>query len=83
MLAGGVAGAVAAIGGVFVYAASTYTGISRAVESTPRLERRVGAMDRRLRLLEWYVPAIGKRLGVPSPPPAILADSSGSEEDRP
>lgn len=81
MWAGGVAAALGSIGTVFIYAATTYTGVRRAVTATPRLERRVSAMDRRLRLLEWYVPAIGKRLGVPAPPAALLADAIETDEE--
>ncbi len=76
MLAGGVASALVAIGGLFVYAASTYTGINRAVKSTPRLERRVDRLDL---IITWYLPAIAKKLQIPAPPPALLAEATDEE----
>lgn len=52
-----------------------------ATEKVPKLERRVDRVDRRLQIMEWYLPAIGAKLGVP-PPPRLRDRHDRDREDN-
>lgn len=55
--------------GALAAAATAYVRVKDTVDLAPKTARAVRKLDKRVDMLEWYVPEIGKKLGVQAPPP--------------
>lgn len=58
------------IAGIAWAVATVAIHVQDTVEDMPAIKKRVARVERRMDIVEWYLPAIGARLGIPPPPKA-------------
>ncbi len=59
------------IAGIAWAVATVAIHVQDTVDDVPRMKTRLSRVERRMDIVEWYLPAIGKRLGIPPPPLAF------------
>ncbi len=80
---GRIAAVIIALGGIgsaLLYTSDRIFKVRKTVDDSPRHARALRNLDRRMTIMEWYLPAIGKKLGVP-PPPVLPPGRRERDED--
>lgn len=65
-----------------IAAATAVVRVKDTVEQAPVMARKVRRLEKRVDVLEWWLPAIGKKLGVPAPPPGFGKPHDDKEDQE-